>query len=92
MFNFDPQAKHFRSLSNARSMRVLGLLLEMHDQKTFDLRCDDSGVCLRCGYPNPPCSTTIELRYSVDEIESLEHANLIRRNNSGKVVDFLSRG
>jgi hypothetical protein len=91
MFNFDAQAKDFRSLSYARAMRVVGLLLEMRDLKTFDLQCDSSGFRLKCGNPKPPCSTTLELRYSIDEIESLERENLVNRKNSGAVVDFLSQ-
>lgn len=90
MFKFDAQAKDFRSLSYARAMRAVGLLLEMRDLKTFDLTCDNREFRLNCGYQKPPCSTAVELRYSIDEIESLERENLINRNNSRKVVDFLS--
>lgn len=90
MFKFDAQAKNIRSLSYARAMRPLGLLLEMRDLKTFDLKIDNREFRLMCGYQKPPCSPTVELRYSVDEIESLERENLIKRNDPRKQVDFLS--
>ena len=91
MLNFDARAKDFRSLSYARAMRVVGLLLETRDLKTFDLQCDVSGFRLQCGNSKPPCPTTLELRYSFDEIESLERENLINRKNSATVVNFLSQ-
>ena len=90
MLKFDAQAKDLRSLSYARAMRPLGLLLEMRDLKTFDLKIDKREFRLMCGYQKPPCSPTVELRYSVDEIESLERENLIDRNDAQKKVDFLS--
>jgi hypothetical protein len=90
MLKFDAPAKDFRSLSYARAMRAVGLLLEMRDLKTFDLKCDNREFRLKCGYQKPPCSTTVELRYSIDEIESLERDNLIICNDSRKVVDFVS--
>src|SRR5262245_12454794 len=91
MLNFDAQAKDSRSLSYARALRVVGLLLKTHDLKSFDLQCDSSGFRLQCGNSKPPCPTTLELRYSFDEIESLEHENQINRKNSAAVVDFLSQ-
>jgi hypothetical protein len=90
MLKFDDRAKDFRSLSYARAMRAVGLLLDMRDLKTFDLKCDDHEFRLECGYQKPPCSTTVELRYSVDETESLERENRINRNDPRKQVDFLS--
>ena len=90
MFKFNAQAKDLRSLSYARAMRPLGLLLEMRDLKTFDLKIDNREFRLMCGYQKPPCSTPVELRYSVEEIESLERENLINRNDPRRKVDFLS--
>lgn len=90
MLKFDAQAKDDCSLSYARAMFAVGLVLEMRDLKTFDLQCDDREFRVKCGYQTPPCSSTVELRYSIDEIESLERENLINRTNSEKVVDFLS--
>ena len=90
MFKFDAQANDTRSLSYARAMRAVGLLLERRDLKTFDLTYDKREFRLKCGYQKPPCSTAVELRYSIDEIESLERENLINRSNSRKIIDFLS--
>lgn len=90
MFKFDAQANDIGSLSYARAMRALGLSLEMRDLKTLDLQCDNREFRLKCGYQKPPCSTTVELRYSVEEIESLERENLINRDDPRKTADFLS--
>ena len=90
MFKFDAQANDFRSLSYARAMRPLGLLLELRDLKTFDLILDSREFRLMCGYQKPPCSTTVELRYSIAELESLDRENLRSRNDPRKQVDFLS--
>jgi len=90
MIALDTQSKDFRSLSYARAMYAVGLMLQMRGLKTFDLQADDREFRLQCGYQKPPCSTTVELRYTIDEIESLERENPINRDDLRKAVDFLS--
>ena len=90
MFNLKLQRHNTRSFCYASAMRTLGLLLEMRDLKTFDLKCDNSGFRLHAGYQTPPCVTPVELRYSNEELESLGRENLCNSNDSRKIVDILS--
>lgn len=90
MFTLGSRAKAFRSISYAGTLHAVGLVLEMRDLKSFDLQCDNIELLLKCGYQKPPCSTTVDLRYSIDELESLERENLRKRDDRRKVVDFLS--
>ncbi len=88
MFKFDAQPKDFRSFGYAKAMRSIGLLLEMRNVQAFDMKCDTCEFRLECGHKTPPCSTPIELRYSLDEIDSLERENQKARNGLYEKVDF----
>jgi len=90
MFTLANRAKNFCSLGYARALHTVGLALQMRELKTFDLQADDREFRLKCGYQKPPCSTTVELRYTIDEIESFERENLKNHDDVQKVVDFLS--
>jgi len=92
MFKFDAQPKDFRSIGYARALRSVGLLLQMRNIQTFDLRCETCEFRLQCGYQTPPCSTPVELSYSLDEIESHESKNQKDSNGVHETVDFFSLG
>lgn len=92
MFKFDVKPKDFRSIGYARALRSVGLLLQMRNLQTFDLRCETCEFRLECGYQSPPCSTPVEMRYSLDDIESLEAENQPESKGLYETVDFLSLG
>jgi len=92
MLGFNAQPRDFRSIGYARALRSVGLLLQMRDLQAFELSCENSEFRLRCGYQKPPCSTPVEMRYSLDEIEFLESEYQKKSNGLDKPVDFYSLG
>lgn len=70
------------------ALRCIGQALEKQDIEVFDLKCDDHGFSLECGDTTAPYLTLIELRYSFDDIESLDREGKAKRGGSFKMVDF----
>ena len=90
MFKIDVQPRDFRSIGYARALHAVGLLLQKRNLQAFELKCEIWEFRLQCGYQTPPCSTPVEMRYSLDEIESLESENRKERNGSYETVDFFT--
>jgi len=92
MLKFYAQPKDFSSIGYARALRSVGHLLQMRDLQAFELSCENNEFRLRCGYQKPPCSTPVEMRYSLDEIEFLESEYQKKSNGLNETVDFYSLG
>jgi hypothetical protein len=74
--------------SYSRALRVIGQELEKRGIDIFELRYADAEYLLQCGDPTPPYLALIQLRYSVNELKSLELAAASKRSAGFKLVDF----
>jgi hypothetical protein len=70
------------------ALRCIGQALEKQKIEIFDLKYDGNEFWLQCGDPNPPHLVPIELRYSSDDIETLDREGKAKRGGSFKMVDF----
>ena len=90
MLRMNAQTRDFRSMDYVRALRSVGRLLQMRDLQAFELNCHGGEFQLRCGYQKPPCSTPVEMRYSMDEMASLESEYQQESDGLNRTVDFYS--
>lgn len=69
------------------ALRCLGQVLEKRDVVAFELRFENHEFRLRCDGPSPQ-SGLIDLRFSEQDISSLEHQGRAMRGDSSKTLDF----
>jgi hypothetical protein len=74
--------------SYSRALRLIGQELDKRGIDIFELRHDGEEYLLQCGDPTPPYLALIQLRYSVNELKSLDHAAATKRSSGFKLVDF----
>lgn len=70
------------------ALRCVGQALQKRNIDVFDLKCEDESFFLQCGDPNPPYLSLIELRYSLDDLISIERKARENRRDSQKIVSF----
>lgn len=76
-------SRHYSS-----ALRCVGQTLDAQQIEVFDLRCEDDCLRLECGDPKPPYSNIVELRYSIDDLMTLEIEAKARRGKSFNTVSF----
>lgn len=74
--------------SYSRALRIIGQELEKRGIDIFELRHDGAEYLLQCGDPTPPYLGLVQLRYSVNELKSLDLAAAANRRSGFKLVDF----
>jgi hypothetical protein len=74
---------------SARTLRVIGQVLEERRLKDFDLRHDTNAYLIR-DVKEGVSSERVELRYTHEEVEELERQGRARRGGSTKIPDFTS--
>lgn len=72
----------------SRALRVIGQVLETQHIDLFDLKCFGNEFYLQCGDPQPPHLNLVEIRYTVDEIHSLDTKAKAKRQRAFKLVNF----
>jgi hypothetical protein len=73
---------------HSKALRTIGQELVKRGIDLFELRCLRAEYYLQCGDPTPPYVGLIELRFSDDDVISLELAAASQRGGSFKFVDF----
>jgi hypothetical protein len=74
----------------APALRSIGQALEKNNIDVFEIKNQAAEFRLECGDPNPPYLNLIRLKYSLNELEVLEHYGRARRGKSDVQIDFSS--
>jgi hypothetical protein len=76
----------------SNALRCIGQALEKSGIEDFDLKYDGGEFRLECGDPSPPYLRLIEVRYALDDIQSLEREGKAKRGRPCEAlnVDSLS--
>jgi len=72
----------------SRTLRVIGQVLETQHIDLFDLKCFGNEFYVQCGDPQPPHLNLVEMRYTADEIHSLDTKAKTKRQRTFKLVNF----
>lgn len=72
----------------SRALRVIGQVLETECIDLFDLKCFGNEFYLQCGDPQPPHLNLVEMRYTMEEIHSLDTKAKANRQRAFKLVNF----
>ena len=78
--------------SYSRALRTIGQELDKRGIDIFELRHDGAEFLVECGDPTPPYLGLVQLRYSVNELKSLDQAAAANRRSGFKLVDFDALG
>jgi hypothetical protein len=70
------------------ALRCVGQALEKQRIEFFDLKYEQEKFYIKCEDPNSPHVRLIELRYSADDIDTLERDGQAKRCGSFKMVNY----
>lgn len=74
--------------AHARELRTIGQQLDQQNIDSFDLHYDNGDYVLECGDPNPPFTELVHLRYSSEELQSMELRAAQGRSDQFTLVKF----